>query len=211
MVLLLNGTPGFVARAWKKIGLLGDQKTHILLPSIWSNALNRSNNRDWCLHAHLFLFLFHSKVKKIKQNSFRYMIVGSKIKGNIFTYTLLQKTTSTKLCYKRKSVYFTWSLIRRPTIMLFFFKWGGPGTVLRVEKCTLQLKLLNVLSTNNAFFLHPFCQTVEFICETRRIIISHFIIMSAGQCKMFHVDFSEKNFLFDPSAPSSRHEAWYLY
>ena len=44
MVLILDGNSEDVAHAWRKIGHPWEKKMDLWLLSIWSNALNRSNN-----------------------------------------------------------------------------------------------------------------------------------------------------------------------
>ena len=47
MVLLLNGNSEHVAQACRKIDLFGEKKSELCLLSIKSNALTRSNNRNF--------------------------------------------------------------------------------------------------------------------------------------------------------------------
>ena len=55
MVPISNGNSEHVAHALGKIGLFGEKKSDWLLLPFKSNGLNRSNNRDCSLRAHLFL------------------------------------------------------------------------------------------------------------------------------------------------------------
>ena len=55
MVFILDGNSERVAHASRKTCLFGEKKIDLWLLSILSNALNKLNNRDGSLRAHLFL------------------------------------------------------------------------------------------------------------------------------------------------------------